>query len=182
MVLCLDCVLWSAKQSDQALVRLARIAERDVVETFVFYFPFFPGGALAEITLSFPFYFVGVLGAILVLLLLLFLTESLHKDENGMPIRRTGGPEVVMAKNKFLWPTVACMALAAFAGQCALCLALPTVIQLIFRYIEINWSTVFGLLGSEQYHLNPCQNGGVLSIGVLAMIAVNIVYVPVTRE
>ncbi|EER10942.1 Quinolone resistance protein norA, putative [Perkinsus marinus ATCC 50983] len=123
------------------------------------------GGALAEITLSFPFYFVGVLGAILVLLLLLFLTESLHKDENGMPIRRTGGPEVVMAKNKFLWPTVACMALAAFAGQ----------------YIEINWSTVFGLLGSEQYHLNPCQNGGVLSIGVLAMIAVNIVYVPVTR-
>ncbi|EER11769.1 Quinolone resistance protein norA, putative [Perkinsus marinus ATCC 50983] len=123
------------------------------------------GGALAEITLSFPFYFVGVLGAILVLLLLLFLTESLHKDENGMPIRRTGGPEVVMAKNKFLWPTVACMALAAFAGQ----------------YIEINWSTVFGLLGSEQYHLNPSQNGGVLSIGVLAMIAVNIVYVPVTR-
>ncbi|KAF4691836.1 hypothetical protein FOZ60_014719 [Perkinsus olseni] len=123
------------------------------------------GGALSEVTLSFPFYFVGVLGAILVLLLLFFLTESLEKDENGMPIRKSGGPQVVMAKNKFLWPTVACMAVAAFAGQ----------------YIEINWSTVFGLLGSEQYHLNPSENGGVLSIGVLAMIAVNILYMPITR-
>ncbi|KAF4690456.1 hypothetical protein FOZ62_003190, partial [Perkinsus olseni] len=123
------------------------------------------GGALSEVTLSFPFYFVGVLGAILVLLLLFFLTESLKKDENGMPIRKSGGPQVVMAKNKLLWPTVACMAIAAFAGQ----------------YIQINWTTVFGLLGSEQYQLTPGQNGGILSIEVLATIAVNIFYVPMAR-
>ncbi|KAF4653739.1 hypothetical protein FOZ61_008676, partial [Perkinsus olseni] len=123
------------------------------------------GGALSEVTLSFPFYFVGVLGAILVLLLLFFLTESLEKDENGMPIRKSGGPQVVMAKNKFLWPTVVCMAIAAFDGQ----------------YIQINWTTVFGLLGSEQYQLTPGQIGGILSIEVLATIAVNIFYVPMTR-
>ncbi|KAF4691841.1 hypothetical protein FOZ60_014722 [Perkinsus olseni] len=70
-----------------------------------------------------------------------------------------------MAKNKFLWPTVACMSIAAFAGQ----------------YIQINWTTVFGLLGSEQYQLTPGQNGGILSIEVLATIAVNIFYVPMAR-
>ncbi|KAF4658260.1 hypothetical protein FOL47_008100 [Perkinsus chesapeaki] len=124
------------------------------------------GGALAEITLSFPFYFVGVLGAVLVILLLLFLTESLIKDENGMPIRKVGCEgQCDMAKNKYLIPTVMCMSLAAFSGQ----------------YLEINWSTVFGLLGSEQYHLNPSQNGGVLSIEVIATIFVNVIYVPLTR-
>ncbi|KAF4727817.1 hypothetical protein FOZ62_003467 [Perkinsus olseni] len=76
------------------------------------------GGALASVTLSFPFYFIGVISAALLVFMYLFLRESLVKDEHGMPINKFASPEEKdPPTNKFLWPTVACLATASFSGQ-----------------------------------------------------------------
>ncbi|KAF4654138.1 hypothetical protein FOL47_010114 [Perkinsus chesapeaki] len=126
------------------------------------------GGAMSEVALSFPFYFMGVTGLIVLILLLLFLTESLIKDENGMPVRKVGcegAGRSEMAKNKYLIPTVICMSLGAFSGQ----------------YIEISWATVFGLLAHDQYNLSPSESGGILGLQVIATLIVNFAYLPITH-
>ncbi|KAF4658259.1 hypothetical protein FOL47_008099, partial [Perkinsus chesapeaki] len=113
------------------------------------------GGALASVTLSFPFYFIGVISAILLVLMYLFLRESLEKDKNGVPINKFANPDAKdPPKNKYLWPTVMCLATASFCGQ----------------YLQINWSTVSGLIGADQYHLSTSANGGALGIQAIASI------------
>ncbi|KAF4653741.1 hypothetical protein FOZ61_008678 [Perkinsus olseni] len=124
------------------------------------------GGALASVTLSFPFYFIGVISAALLVFMYLFLRESLVKDEHGMPINKFASPEEKdPPTNKFLWPTVACLATASFSGQ----------------YLQINWSTVCGLVGADQYHLSTSANGGLLGIQAIASIVVNCIYLPLTH-
>ncbi|KAF4755738.1 hypothetical protein FOZ63_015153, partial [Perkinsus olseni] len=124
------------------------------------------GGALASVTLSFPFYFIGVISAALLVFMYLFLRESLVKDEHGMPINKFASPEEKdPPANKFLWPTVACLATASFSGQ----------------YLQINWSTVCGLVGADQYHLSTSANGGLLGIQAIASIVVNCIYLPLTH-
>lgn len=77
------------------------------------------GGALASVSLSFPFYFIGVISAILLVFMYIFLRESLVKDEHGMPVNRFARrPEdKEPPANKYLWPTVVCLAIASFSGQ-----------------------------------------------------------------
>ncbi|EER10941.1 Quinolone resistance protein norA, putative [Perkinsus marinus ATCC 50983] len=125
------------------------------------------GGALASVSLSFPFYFIGVISAILLVFMYIFLRESLVKDEHGMPVNRFARrPEdKEPPANKYLWPTVVCLAIASFSGQ----------------YLQINWSTVFGLVGADQYHLSTSENGGVLGIQAIASIVVNCIYLPLTH-
>ncbi|KAF4658263.1 Major Facilitator super [Perkinsus chesapeaki] len=114
------------------------------------------GGALASVSLSFPFYFMGVVAAILLILELLFLRESLEKDENGVPINMFAHPEAKdPPRNKYLWPTIFFLGLASFCAQ----------------YLGINWATVFGLVGADQYHLNPSENGGAQGIQAVEWIA-----------
>lgn len=78
---------------------------------------FISGGALASITLSFPFYFIGGVSAVLLLLVFIFLRESLIKDANGRPKCRWNSSNVEPRKNKYLIPTVLCLATASFSGQ-----------------------------------------------------------------
>lgn len=76
-----------------------------------------PGGALASVSLSFPFYFIGVIASVLLILMFLFLRESLIRDKDGNPIRPVGVSMKDPPRNKYLIPTVMCLSLASFCGQ-----------------------------------------------------------------
>ncbi|KAF4658261.1 hypothetical protein FOL47_008101 [Perkinsus chesapeaki] len=123
------------------------------------------GGALASVSLSFPFYFIGVVAAILLILMFLFLRESLVKDEDGKPIRPAGVSSKDPPENRFLVPTVMCLALASFCGQT----------------LGINWQTVFGLIGVDDYNLSTSQNGAALGVQAVGTIVTNLFYLPLTR-
>lgn len=67
-----------------------------------------------------PFYFMGILAAVLLLLEFFFLRESLVKDESGKLVSRVKKVEeenVEYPKNKWLIPTVICLGIAAFCRQ-----------------------------------------------------------------
>ncbi|EER10944.1 Quinolone resistance protein norA, putative [Perkinsus marinus ATCC 50983] len=124
------------------------------------------GGVLATVSLSFPFYFMGVVSAVLFILELLFLRESLEKDESGMPINKFAHPdEKEPPINKYLWPTVVVLGIVSFSAQ----------------YVGINWSTVFGLLGADEYNLSSSENGGVQSIQAVGTIFTNLIYLQLTK-
>ncbi|KAF4715504.1 hypothetical protein FOZ63_017985, partial [Perkinsus olseni] len=95
------------------------------------------GGVLASVTLSFPFYFLGGVSVVLLVLQIIFLRESLIKDANGRPRATWSNGIVEPRKNKYLIPTVLCLATASFSGQ----------------YVYSGWNTVLGLLGVDRYDL-----------------------------
>ncbi|KAF4659886.1 hypothetical protein FOL47_007392 [Perkinsus chesapeaki] len=124
------------------------------------------GGALASVTLSFPFYFLGGVSVVLLILLVIFLRESLVKDENGRPRSIWGAGQIAEPpNNKYLVPTVLCLATASFSGQ----------------YVFSSWTTVFGLLGADRYDLSSSSNGAVLGVQAIVVILVNLVYLPITH-
>ncbi|KAF4755676.1 hypothetical protein FOZ62_004624, partial [Perkinsus olseni] len=118
------------------------------------------GGALASVSLSFPFYFIGIVAAVLLMLMFLFLRESLVKDKNGNPIKPAGMNMVDPPRNKYLVPTVMCLSLASFCGQT----------------IGITWQTVFGLIGVDYYGLTTSQNGSALGVQAVAPVVMNLIY------
>ncbi|EER04971.1 quinolone resistance protein norA, putative [Perkinsus marinus ATCC 50983] len=78
------------------------------------------GGALMQFSMWLPFYFMGILAAVLLLLEFFFLRESLVKDESGKLVSRVKKVEeenVEYPKNKWLIPTVICLGIAAFCRQ-----------------------------------------------------------------
>ncbi|KAF4651779.1 Major Facilitator super [Perkinsus olseni] len=124
------------------------------------------GGALAAVSLSFPFYFMGVVSAIILILEVLFLRESLEKDKDGMPVNKFARPdEKEPPRNRFLWPTVVVLGIVSFCAQ----------------YLGINWATVFGLLGADEYHLSSSENGGAQGIQAVGTIFTNLIYLPLTQ-
>ncbi|KAF4750318.1 major facilitator Super, partial [Perkinsus olseni] len=126
------------------------------------------GGALLQYSMWLPFYFMGILAAVLLLLEFFFLRESLVKDDNGKLVSRAKKAEeenVVFPKNKWLIPTVICLGIAAFCRQ----------------YVYLTWNTVFGLLGADRFHLSSSANGVVMGIQAAVAIVANIIYVPLTR-
>ncbi|KAF4691831.1 Major Facilitator super [Perkinsus olseni] len=116
--------------------------------------------------LSFPFYFMGVVSAVILILEVLFLRESLEKDKDGMPVNKFAHPdEKEPPRNKFLWPTVVVLGIVSFCAQ----------------YLGINWATVFGLLGADEYHLSSSENGGAQGIQAVGTIFTNLIYLPLTQ-
>ncbi|EER10943.1 Multidrug resistance protein, putative [Perkinsus marinus ATCC 50983] len=123
------------------------------------------GGALASVSLSFPFYFIGVIASVLLILMFLFLRESLIRDKDGNPIRPVGVSMKDPPRNKYLIPTVMCLSLASFCGQT----------------IGITWQTVFGLIGVDYYGLTTSQNGSALGVQAVAPVVMNLIYLPITH-
>ncbi|KAF4736865.1 Major Facilitator super [Perkinsus olseni] len=64
-----------------------------------------------------PFYFMGVVSAIILILEVLFLRESLEKDKDGMPVNKFAHPDEEPPRNKFLWPTVVVLGIVSFCAQ-----------------------------------------------------------------
>ncbi|KAF4671073.1 hypothetical protein FOL47_001738, partial [Perkinsus chesapeaki] len=126
------------------------------------------GGALLQVSLWLPFYFMGIVSGVLLLLEFLFLRESLVKDSSGKLVSKVKKAEeetFEYPKNRWLIPTVICLGIAAFCRQ----------------YVYLTWTTVFGLLGADRFHLSSSANGVVMGIQAAVAIVANIIYVPLTR-
>ncbi|KAF4672942.1 hypothetical protein FOL47_011212 [Perkinsus chesapeaki] len=109
------------------------------------------GGALALFNLTFPLYLFGAIASLIFVLLLFVLRESRRPVNKNDQADCLKGPPVREERNKWMVPTIICLALISFSIQ----------------YLFTGWSTVFGVLGVERYNLNSAENG--------------LLYVPLTR-
>jgi len=123
------------------------------------------GGWAADISLSFPFFIAAGLSGVTLILLLLFVRESLEKDKRSSQISLTG------PKLKPMW--------RALVGP----LGILFFLAFLISFGLTNFEGIFGLYALHRFSYSPQQVGGILTvIGLISAIAQGLLTGPATKR
>ena len=123
------------------------------------------GGWAAGSSLSLPFFLAAGLSVLALLLLLVFLPESLGKDKRSQDVR-LAGPRL-----KDMW--------AALVGP----LGILFVLAFLVSFAMTNFEGVFGLYALHRFDYGPQQVGSILTVvGLISAIAQGALTGPATRR